>query len=61
MNDEDANELIKLVTDLSVQQPEVLGEGVDVNEDLIKELSYQARGDIPGVVAFSVALWHKKC
>ncbi|CAI6762582.1 ANM_collapsed_G0032080.mRNA.1.CDS.1 [Saccharomyces cerevisiae] len=51
-NDEDANELIKLVTDLSVQQPEVLGEGVDVNEDLIKELSYQARGDIPGVVAF---------
>lgn len=52
MNDEDANELIKLVTDLSVQQPEVLGEGVDVNEDLIKELSYQARGDIPGVVAF---------
>ncbi|CAL9728841.1 ubiquitin-activating enzyme E1 1 [Monosporozyma unispora] len=51
MNEEDANELIKLVQDLSVQQPEVLA-GNKVNDKLIKELSYQARGDIPGIVAF---------
>ncbi|CCF58176.1 hypothetical protein KAFR_0E00220 [Kazachstania africana CBS 2517] len=50
MNNEDANELVKLVTDLAAQQPNVLS-GADVNEKLIRELSYQARGDIPGVVA----------
>lgn len=51
MNEEDANELVKLVSDLAAQQPNVLGDS-PVNEKLIKELSYQARGDIPGVVAF---------
>lgn len=53
MNEEDANELVKLVTDLAAQYPDILAtsEG-KVNEKLIKEVSYQARGDIPGVVAF---------
>lgn len=51
MNEEDANELVKLVSDLAVQQPDVLA-GNAVNEKLIRELSYQARGDIPGMVAF---------
>ncbi|CCE63841.1 hypothetical protein TPHA_0F03610 [Tetrapisispora phaffii CBS 4417] len=57
MNDEDANEMIKLVTDLAVQEPKVLGledsnEDPQIDKELIKELSYQARGDIPGIVAF---------
>lgn len=53
MNNEDANELVKLTIDLSVQEPKVFGSpDVKVNEDLIRELSYQARGDIPGIVAF---------
>lgn len=52
MNDEDANELIKLVTDLAVQEPAVLGEDAQIDKELIRELSYQSRGDIPGVVAF---------
>ncbi|CCH60861.1 hypothetical protein TBLA_0D03620 [Henningerozyma blattae CBS 6284] len=52
MNKGDANELVKLVTDLAVQQTSILGEGVEVNEKIITELSYQARGDIPGMVAF---------
>ncbi|GMM58292.1 E1 ubiquitin-activating protein [Maudiozyma humilis] len=53
MNDEDANELVKLCADLAVQEPDVLGApDVKINEKLIRELAYQARGDIPGVVAF---------
>ncbi|KTA96506.1 Ubiquitin-activating enzyme E1 1 [Nakaseomyces glabratus] len=53
LNDEDANEVLKLVTDLAAQNPNVLGsEDAEINEKLIRELSYQARGDIPGVVAF---------
>ncbi|CCD23913.1 E1 ubiquitin-activating protein UBA1 NDAI_0C02530 [Naumovozyma dairenensis CBS 421] len=53
MNEEDANELVKLVTDLSAQEPSILG-GADaeINDKLIKELAYQARGDIPGIIAF---------
>lgn len=51
-NEEDANELIELTSKLAVQQPEVLGEGNSVNKDIIRELSFQARGDIPGMVAF---------
>lgn len=51
MNEEDANQLVKLVTDLSKQQPNVIGDE-PVNEKLIKELSFQAIGDIPGIVAF---------
>ncbi|CCK71076.1 E1 ubiquitin-activating protein UBA1 KNAG_0G00180 [Huiozyma naganishii CBS 8797] len=53
MNQEDANEIVKLVGDLAAQQPQVLGaEENSVNEPLVREFSYQARGDIPGVVAF---------
>ncbi|SCV99655.1 LAFE_0A07976g1_1 [Lachancea fermentati] len=52
MNDEDANEVVKLASELAAQVPNVLGEGVKINVDLIKELSYQARGDIPGIIAF---------
>lgn len=52
MNEEDANELVKITKHLAIQEPNVLGEGIYVNENLIKELSYQSRGDIPGMVAF---------
>ncbi|AET39074.1 E1 ubiquitin-activating protein UBA1 Ecym_3613 [Eremothecium cymbalariae DBVPG len=52
LNDEDANQLVKLVHDLAAQQPNVLGPDIPVDEKLIRELSYQATGDIPGVVAF---------
>ncbi|SCU92951.1 LADA_0G00518g1_1 [Lachancea dasiensis] len=52
LHQEDAKELVKLAEDLAAQQPLVLGEGNSVNEKLLTELSYQARGDIPGVVAF---------
>lgn len=52
MNEEDANELVKLVTDLSAQEPKVLGKDAEIDEKLVRELSYQARGDIPGMVAF---------
>ncbi|CAK7893465.1 ubiquitin-activating enzyme E1 1 [[Candida] anglica] len=51
-NEEDASELLKIVQDLAAQQPNILGEGVEVDSKLIKELAYQARGDIPGLVAF---------
>ncbi|BAP70831.1 ubiquitin-activating enzyme E1 1 [Kluyveromyces marxianus] len=49
---EDANELVKLVSDLAAQQPQVLGPEGTVNEKLITELANQARGDIPGIIAF---------
>lgn len=53
MDEEDANELVRLTTNLAAQEPNVLGSpDVPINEKLIRELSYQARGDIPGVVAF---------
>lgn len=52
MNDADANEILKLSVDFATQYPSILGEGNEVNEKLIKELSYQARGDIPGMIAF---------
>ncbi|SCU79365.1 LAMI_0A08504g1_1 [Lachancea mirantina] len=50
-NEEDANEIVQLTTGLAAQEPDVLS-GAEINTDLIKQLSYQARGDIPGVVAF---------
>ena len=50
--EEDSNELVKLVIDLATQQPEVLGSEGKVDEKLITELANQARGDIPGIVAF---------
>lgn len=53
MNDDDASEVIKITKELVGEQPDVLGQGeVNLNEQLIRELSYQARGDIPGVIAF---------
>ncbi|OWB80099.1 hypothetical protein B5S32_g4350 [[Candida] boidinii] len=51
-NEEDANELVQLTKDLSEQNPSILGEDTEVNIELIKELSYQARGEIPGMAAF---------
>lgn len=51
-NDEDANELISYVKLLSQQNPQLLGEDGEIDEKLIRELSYQATGDIPGLVAF---------
>lgn len=52
LNDEDSLEVFKLAQDLSAQEPDVLDLDVEVDSNLIKELSYQARGDIPGIVAF---------
>jgi ubiquitin-activating enzyme E1 len=49
-HDEDANELLKLVSEIATQNPDILGED-PVNEKLIKELSYQATGNLPGMVA----------
>ncbi|AGO11050.1 AaceriAFR433Cp [[Ashbya] aceris (nom. inval.)] len=50
-NEEDANHLVKLARDMAHQQPQILGES-KLDEALLRELSYQARGDIAGVVAF---------
>lgn len=47
----DANELIVLAKNLASQYPEVLGEQ-KIDEALLKELSFQASGDIPGINAF---------
>ncbi|SCU97613.1 LANO_0E16468g1_1 [Lachancea nothofagi CBS 11611] len=52
LNEGDASELIKLVKELAVEQPLVLGDETPVNEKLITELSFQARGDVPAVIAF---------
>lgn len=50
-HEEDANELVRLVEELATQQPDILGEA-QVDKKLIRELAYQAQGDVPGVVAF---------
>ncbi|CUM64267.1 uncharacterized protein PRCAT00001864001 [Priceomyces carsonii] len=50
-NQEDANELVKLVSELAAQNTSILGDA-KLDGKLIEELSYQARGDIPGMVAF---------
>uniref|UniRef100_A0A060TC90 Ubiquitin-activating enzyme E1 1 n=1 Tax=Blastobotrys adeninivorans TaxID=409370 RepID=A0A060TC90_BLAAD len=44
-NDEDANELVQLAQQVKTQYPNVLGEA-ELDEKLIKQLSYQARGDL---------------
>ncbi|KAH3902405.1 probable Ubiquitin-activating enzyme E1 1 [Saccharomycodes ludwigii] len=44
MNDEDAKKVLEIVSKLNPDE--------EINEKLIKELSYQARGDIPSVNAF---------
>lgn len=53
LNEEDATELVKLTQELASRFPSVLGSAdASVDAELIKELSFQARGDIPGIVAF---------
>ncbi len=52
LNKEDAAQLVSFTKDLAVQNPDILGEGVGVDEKLITELAYQATGDLPGVNAF---------
>lgn len=51
-NEEDADEIIALVKQLATQNPSILGEDGEVDEQLLRELSFQATGDIPGLVAF---------
>ncbi|KAK9467961.1 hypothetical protein V1512DRAFT_236239 [Lipomyces arxii] len=50
MNEEDANELVHIARTVVTQYPKVL-DGADLDEKLIKELAYEARGDIPGMTA----------
>lgn len=53
MNEEDANELVALTAEVAAREPAVLGApDAEIDKDLIKELAYQARGDIPGIIAF---------
>ncbi|CDF88691.1 BN860_16182g1_1 [Zygosaccharomyces bailii CLIB 213] len=53
MNKQDAAEVIKYAQQLAASEPSVLGGGdAVIDENLVAELSYQARGDLPGVVAF---------
>lgn len=49
-NQEDANELLSFTRQLAKQNPNILGDA-DVDEKLITELAFQARGDLPGMVA----------
>ncbi|KAK9356439.1 hypothetical protein V1505DRAFT_369969 [Lipomyces doorenjongii] len=49
-NDEDANELLHLARTLSKQNPSIL-DGAELDENLLKELAYQARGDLPPMTA----------
>jgi ubiquitin-activating enzyme E1 len=44
-NEEDANQVFELAKNIKTQYPEVLPEG-ELDEKLIKQLSYQARGDL---------------
>lgn len=50
-NEEDANEVIRYSEELASQNSSILGEA-DLDKDLIRELAFQATGDIPGMVAF---------
>ncbi|EGW31760.1 uncharacterized protein SPAPADRAFT_51740 [Spathaspora passalidarum NRRL Y-27907] len=50
-NEENANEAFRYAQELAAQNPQLLGED-KLDEKYLKELFYQARGDIPGVVAF---------
>ncbi|QFZ29405.1 putative ubiquitin-activating enzyme E1 [Clavispora lusitaniae] len=49
-NEEDANETFRYAQEVAAQSPGVV-EG-DLDEKLIKELAYQAQGDIPAMTAF---------
>ncbi|PVH16529.1 ubiquitin-activating enzyme E1 1 [Candidozyma duobushaemuli] len=50
-HEEDANEFLRYVEELNAQNPSILGEA-EINKKLLKELSFQATGDVPGVSAF---------
>ncbi|GEQ72731.1 hypothetical protein JCM33374_g6419 [Metschnikowia sp. JCM 33374] len=50
-NEEDANELFRYAEELKSQNPAILGDA-ELDSKLLKELAYQATGDIPGMVAF---------
>ncbi|KAL6941823.1 E1 ubiquitin-activating protein [Hanseniaspora osmophila] len=50
MNEQDASEFIKLVNQFAKEQPNVL-QGNELSEKVLKELSYQALGDIPAMQA----------
>ncbi|EEQ40060.1 Ubiquitin-activating enzyme E1 1 [Clavispora lusitaniae] len=49
-NEEDANETFRYAQEVAAQSPGVV-EG-DLDEKIIKELAYQAQGDIPAMTAF---------
>ncbi|XBW35881.1 hypothetical protein QEN19_001455 [Hanseniaspora menglaensis] len=51
MSTNDAEKLIELVEQVNKQYPSIL-QGASLNKDLLKELAYQAKGDIPAVQAF---------
>lgn len=50
-NQEDANELLRLVEELHSQSPSILGDA-EIDKKLLTELAFQATGDLPGMVAF---------
>lgn len=61
---EDAAEFLRLAEEIKTQFPKVLPEGQDLDAKLLTELAYQARGDLPGMLAFLgglVALEVLKC
>ena len=51
-NKDDAETLVELVRQISSQYKGILGEDGKLDEDFIKKFSFQAYGDIPGMVAF---------
>lgn len=51
-NETDALELVKLTQELAPKYSDHISSSDDINIDLIKELSFGARGDLPAMVAF---------
>lgn len=51
-NEEDALKIVKLTKSLVSKFPDYFESEDDLNVDLIKQFSYGARGDLPGMVAF---------
>lgn len=50
-NEEDANEVLRYTEELKEQFPSVLGDA-EIDAKLVRELAFQASGDLPGMVAF---------
>jgi ubiquitin-activating enzyme E1 len=50
-NEEDANQFIQLAKNVAAQYPKVLGEAGELDEKLLRQLSYQARGDLSPLAA----------